>query len=320
MHGPADLPPVTPRRLPLVPLVPLVLLVHVLGTAGAVTAQEPVPPPTGAVGSNPCLDAALGLRCPDLVMRRPYGLRLLRPAKLRRDLLASTNAIVNVGDGPLELRGTRTGPREMASRQVLHAKPGARRLVMEENGRIVFFDTRTRGTYWKFEDAAAFELWSLDADGDRTILVRTGPKIYYCYRDLTKVRSQVTGLRYPGTPAERQYGACSRRGPITRVTLGTSVGWADIYPWRYPQNWIDVTGLRGCFAYVHIADPAEHFVELREDNNSAAVSVRLPWRGAGGSEGCPPVRTGMPPRDVPDPAPPAADEPPPRNPYHPRGR
>ena len=40
-----------------------------------------------------------------------------------------------------------------------------------------------------------------------------------------------------------------------RITLGASVGWADIYPPSYPEQWIDVTGLRGCFAYVHIADP-----------------------------------------------------------------
>lgn len=313
MRGPADLRRVTPRRPTLLVLLTATL---VAGTVTAVTAQEPTPAPPTAVGSNPCLDASLRVRCPDLVMRRPYGLRLLRPKQLERDLLASTNAIVNVGDGPLELRGTRTGPREMASRQVLHAEPGARRLVMEENGRIVFFDTKTRGVYWKFEDAAGFELWSLDESGTRTRLIRRSPKIYYCYRDLTKVRSQVTGLPYAGTPAKRRYGACSQKGPIRKVTLGTSVGWADIYPWRYPQNWIDVTGLSGCFAYVHIADPAEHFVELHENNNSSAVSVRLPWRGSGGAKGCPAVQPGKPPRDGTQPeTAPAPSEQPPAYPY-----
>jgi hypothetical protein len=248
-------------------------------------------------------------------MRRPYGLRLLRPTSMKRDLLASTNAIVNVGDGPMEIRGARTGAREMAARQVLHAAPGVSKLLMPENGRVVYFDTGKRGTYWKFEDAAAFELWALDADGARTRLVRSGPKIYYCFRDLHKVRSQVTALPYAGTPAKRRYGACSRKGPISAVTLGTSVGWADIYPWRYPQNWIDVTGLEGCFAYVHVADPAEHLVELHENNNSSAVSVRLPWRGSGGARGCPAVKSGKPPRDATDPVPTAPSGAPPENPY-----
>jgi len=306
-----------PRRLALPLLAMLAVVPVVPGTLAPVTAQEPAAPPPGAVGSNPCLDATLRLRCPDLMMRRPYGLRLLRPKARKRDLLASSNAIVNVGDGPLELRGRRTGPRAMASRQVLHARPGARKFVMDDNGRIVFFDTRTRGTYWKFEDAAAFELWELDAGGYRTRLVRRSPKIYYCYRDLLKVRSQVTGLPFAGTPAKRRFGACSQKGPIQQVTLGTSVGWADIYPWRYPQNWIDVTGLAGCFAYVHTADPAGRFVELHENNNSSAVSVRLPWRGSGGARGCPPVRTGKPPRVPAPPAPPGPGEPPPENPYAP---
>jgi len=64
------------------------------------------------------------------------------------------------------------------------------------------------------------------------------------------------------------------------------VGWADIYPSGYPQNWIDVTGLRGCFRYVHTVDPGDHLRESREDNNAAGVTVRLPWHGPG-HRGCP---------------------------------
>jgi hypothetical protein len=39
-----------------------------------------------------------------------------------------------------------------------------------------------------------------------------------------------------------------------------------------------VTGLRGCFAYVHIADPENGVYESNEDNNEAQVIVRLPFR------------------------------------------
>ena len=134
--------------------------------------------------------------------------------------------------------------------------------------------------YWKFRDAARFELWRLDpATGRRLELVRSSPKLYYCYRDLRRVARLTDGRPYPGSPRSRQFGACSTTRGIDRVTLGTSVGWADIYPWRYPQNWIDVTGRRGCFAYVHIADPRDHFRELDETNNASSVTIRLPWRG-----------------------------------------
>ena len=41
-----------------------------------------------------------------------------------------------------------------------------------------------------------------------------------------------------------------------------------------------MTGLRGCFAYVHIADPKNGIYESNEDNNEAQVIVRLPFRSA----------------------------------------
>ena len=47
-----------------------------------------------------------------------------------------------------------------------------------------------------------------------------------------------------------------------------------------------MTGLRGCFAYVHIADPENGIYESNEDNNEAQVIVRLPFRPATGASGC----------------------------------
>ena len=39
-----------------------------------------------------------------------------------------------------------------------------------------------------------------------------------------------------------------------------------------------MSGLRGCFAYVHIADPENGIFESNEDNNEAQTIVRLPFR------------------------------------------
>ena len=47
-----------------------------------------------------------------------------------------------------------------------------------------------------------------------------------------------------------------------------------------------MTGLRGCFAYVHIADPENGVYESNEDNNEAQVIVRLPFRLGERRRGC----------------------------------
>ncbi len=280
---PAPAPPAAPVPPPPPPAPPV-------PAPAPPQAAPPGPGPAPAPAPTVCDRAEeLGLACPDLVMRRPYAFHL-RKSRAGRDLLATANAIVNVGDGPLELRGRRTGPRRMASRQVI--RPAGRLgepRVLAEDGEIGYFDTRGRGVYWKFRDAARFELWRLDPQtGARLELVETSPKLYYCYRDLRRVRRLTDGRAYDRSPRRVRYGACSQARGLGRVTLGTSVGWADVYPWHYPQNWIDVTGRRGCFAYVHIADPRDHFRELDETNNASSVTIRLPWRGPSAT-GCTPT-------------------------------
>jgi hypothetical protein len=225
------------------------------------------------------------LLCPNLLMRKPSQLHEIRTPKRR--LLASSNSIVNAGPGPLRIRATRIGDRRsLRARQVVRALRPRGDLVLPPAGEVYFFNTRTRGRYWKFEDAAAFELWRMDAAGNPTTLRRRGPKVFYCFRDLIRARRLDTGESYRHSPRRAYYPACSTRRGIARVRLGTSVGWIDHYPWHYPQNYINVTGLRGCYLYVHVADPEDHIREADESDNVSARVVRLPWRG-GGRRGCP---------------------------------
>jgi hypothetical protein len=233
--------------------------------------------------ATPCSDPARTVACPDLVMRRPYGMRLLAGR-----FLAATNAIVNVGDGPLEIRARRVpGSRtQMRARQVLRGRYGHPTLVRPVTGTVELYDTRGRGTYWKFRNAASFTLRPVAADGTVGPIARTGPKVDYCFRDLRRV-ARLNGYgAYPGSPQRFRFGACSTTPRATLLTLGTSVGWADIYPWGYPQNAIDVAGLRGCFAYTLKVDPKDELDELDETNNAGTEVVRLPWRGPG-RRGCP---------------------------------
>ncbi|HZC12872.1 MAG TPA: lysyl oxidase family protein [Thermoleophilaceae bacterium] len=252
-------------------------------------AQVPAPPspPPGSppdrepVDENPCIgELARELRCPDLVMRRPYGLYTDRLTKAGSTVLRAGNVIDSAGAGPAELRGRRVSRRFMDARQSIHMRGGGL-LSVDTGARLEFKFAHQQRYWWKFHDAARFELWRLDSRGRRSKLVRTGPKVSYCLRDLSRTRPKMR--RSPRRPV---YPACSTRTGARRVTLGTSPGWADIYPPAYPEQWIDVTGLRGCFAYVHIADPENGIYESNEDNNEAQVIVRLPFRSGDARRGC----------------------------------
>jgi hypothetical protein len=232
--------------------------------------------------SAPCQDPALALRCPDLVMAAPSHLRAER-TESGRLLLRMQNRIVNIGAGPVEFFGERTGPREMSARQVIADGFGVRRRY--QTGAEVYYTSvpARGGDYWKFDDAARFELWSQFPDGRRAQLVRIGPKLRYCLRDLERISDAV---ELPGTPPRRVFGACSQSRTKQTVTLGTSVGWADVYPAAYPGNFIEVTGLpAGCYVAIHRVDPERHVLELNEANNTSAKVVRLPFRP--GRQGCP---------------------------------
>jgi len=255
-----------------------------LGAGALATAQEPppgTPPDRTPVDENPCLGPrAENLLCPDLVMRRPYGLYTDTLTKAGHTVLRAGNTIDSAGDGPAEVHGNRIGPRFMKGRQRIY-KRGGGRIGINTGARLEFKFAHQHRYWWKFHDAARFELWRLDAEGRRTRLARIGPKVSYCLRDLGRTR--------PGldrSPRSRVYPACSTNSGAQRVTLGTSVGWADIYPPAYPEQWIDVTGLRGCFAYVHIADPGNGIYESNEDNNEAQVIVRLPFKSGNARRGC----------------------------------
>ena len=260
-------------------------LIAFLVLAAPAAAQVPEPPPGSApdrskMDENPCLTERVRfLRCPDLEMKRPHGLYVDLVTKPGRVLLRAGNSIDSIGRGPAELHGVRIGRRYMRGRQRIYRRAGGR-IGLRTGARIFFKFVPGQTFYWKFQHAARFELWRLDADGRREEFVRRGPKVSYCLRDL-----QHTRPRLSRSPRFRHYPGCSTNPAARRRTLGTSIGWSDVYPSNYPEQWIDVTGLRGCFAYAHMADPLNHLYESNEDNNDAQVIVRLPFRR--GTQRCP---------------------------------
>ena len=67
--------------------------------------------------------------------------------------------------------------------------------------------------------------------------------------------------------------------------MGISAGWEESYPAGYYEQYVDVTGLSGCFALRHVADPLGHVFESDESNNIAQTRFHLPPR-RGRVRGC----------------------------------
>ena len=211
-------------------------------------------------------------------MSAPYDVHIDRTTIPGRVLLRAASSINNRGRGPLEIAAHRGPSRRMRVYQAVYDRRD-RRHLFRSAGKLVFkhvpgarygYANVGAASYWKFEHAAAFELWSLDAQGRAQQLVRTGPKIDYCLRDLVR---KAPSRRSPRAPV---YPACSQERRIHRHVLGTSVGWSDVYPYEYPQQWIDVTGLRGRFAYVQIVDPEHLLIESSRSNDVSETYIALP--------------------------------------------
>ena len=235
-----------------------------------------LPAAASAAVENPCETAeARLLLCPNL--------RIAPPSEIYAQkvdghvLLRATSDVQSRGKGPMELRGRRDGPRSMRTNQRIYKKGGGHITVPSEAKlRFAYVGTYFGGSYWKVHELANFELRRVGPDGEVGEVLRTSPKLNYCLRDLYRTRAG----RH--SPPGRVYPGCNQNPFRDRVKLGTSVGWSDIYPAAYHQQWIDVTGLRGCFAYRMIVDPKENLFESNEDDNTSQRLVHLPYRGEPG--------------------------------------
>ncbi len=233
-------------------------------------------PATGWAASdaeNPCIGAESGhLLCPNLRIAPPRDLYVQTGGG--RVLLRATSDVRSRGRGPMELRGVRNGSLSMRVRQRIY-RAGGGHVDLPTDASLHFTDVGSYfgGSYWKVHQLARFELWSVDGQHRLLNPVRIGPKLNYCLRDLERTR--------PGhrSPASRHYPGCNQNPYRDGVTLGTSVGWSDIYPANYSKQWIPVGGLRGCFAFLMKVDPHDLLYESNERDNTSRRLVHLPFRG-----------------------------------------
>ncbi len=240
--------------------------------AAALSLAVLVPGAGAAKVENPCRGpGSRHLLCPNLKIAPPSGLYAQRVGG--RVLLHATSNVESRGRGPMELRGTRSGPDEMKVQQRIYRIGGGYR-DFPTNAHLQLTDVGAYfgGRYWKVHRLAVFELWSVGSRHRLLRRVRVGPKTNYCLRDLERTDPGPRSPRYP------HYPGCNQNPGRKAVTLGTSVGWSDIYPSDYTKQWINVTGLRGCFAFVMRVDPQNFFYESDERDNTSRRLVHLPFR------------------------------------------
>lgn len=253
---------------------------------------------TGVNTANGACAQKKYLLCPDLEMSAPFDVHLDRKSIPGHVLLRAASSVNNVGRGPLELRASRHGTGRFTVQQAIYGIRGRVHLFPTQGSLVFKFVSGYRYqhprignfSYWKFRQVAAFQLWTIDARFQTRQLVRIGPKTDYCLRDL------VHTFPGPHSPARAVYPECSTDPRLQRDVLGTSVGWSDVYPYEYPSQWIDVTGLRGRFAFVMIADPHHVLLESNKNNNASETFVQLPsGRILGHRVGVPVPRSIAPP-------------------------
>lgn len=237
-----------------------------------------VAPAAGATATgNPCEGPqAKHLRCPNLRIAKPSEL-YVQDGGDGHVLLRATSDVESRGRGPMELRGRRNGRHSMRVNQRIY-KRGGGHITLRTDATLHFTDVGAYfgGSYWKVHQLARFELRRVRPGNGLGPVLRTSPKLNYCLRDLERTRP---GRR---SPSYRHYPGCRQDPFIHHDVLGTSVGWSDIYPAAYSKQWIDVAGLRGCFAYVMTVDPKRHLFESNENDNTSSVRVRLPYPGRTG--------------------------------------
>jgi Lysyl oxidase len=226
---------------------------------------------------NPCEGPeARHLLCPNLRIGPPADLYVEDRGR-DRVLLRATSDVRSRGRGPMELRGRRTGFRTMRVNQRIY-RVGRGHITVHTDATLHFTDVGERfgGSYWKVHGLARFELRRVRPDNTLGAVVRVGAKLNYCLRDLELTKPMAR------SPHSRHYPGCNQDPYKGHVTLGTSVGWSDIYPAEYDKQWINVAGLRGCYAFTMTVDPQQLLFESSERDNTSRRLVRLPFRGDAG--------------------------------------
>lgn len=190
-----------------------------------------------------------------------YGWRLDRTEQPGKILLRLSTSAANVGNGPLELRG---GRGDKVNGQEVY-----QRIYDEQGGAYDRFAGRftfhSDHDHTHFDNFAEYRLRNMTADGGAGKTIRTGHKVSFCLLDIEPYDPSL-----PGFEAGGSYDTCDTR------RQGLSVGWADVYDYDLPDQWIDITNVEPGRYWLEVAiDPANNILETNESNNVTRIPINL---------------------------------------------
>lgn len=151
--------------------------------------------------------------------------------------LRFTGAPANLGTGALHVTGRRTKEEAAAATPGNNVLPAYQRITRSDGssyevpvGLMTYHDEHK---HFHMEGISRYRL--IDAGGQ---VVRESPKVAFCLVDL-----EVADSTLPGAPVNPVYNSCSHNANATTLTMGISVGWADVYDKALDGQSFDVSAL-----------------------------------------------------------------------------
>ncbi len=137
--------------------------------------------------------------------------------------LRFTTIIINIGDGPFEVRGHSPSNGEMQVDQLIANSDGSR-TTLPTDFRMYF--AGDGHSHWHVRDLATYELQNTAAT-----VKRTGEKHGFCFFDNYRF-----DLSLPDAPQSARYSSAGcGKATATSVSTGLSVGWGDTYAYKLPR-------------------------------------------------------------------------------------
>ncbi|MDQ3493512.1 MAG: lysyl oxidase family protein [Chloroflexota bacterium] len=211
---------------------------------------------------------------PDLRMAKPTGIRLDFSTIQNKRLLRFDAIIVNVGRGPLLVKGKRdcatSDCPEMRTLQRIKQSNGTwRGVATDRPGR---FDVGDGHNHWHVLKVQHYELFQLGPRAAGFGEALAGAKTGFCFFDTSARR-----LSLPRAPQRRVFSeAGCGRSTSTSFRMGLSVGWGDLYGAQLPRQWIDTTGIDdGRYLLCSTANGEGDWLETDTTNNQAWAEIRL---------------------------------------------
>lgn len=182
------------------------------------------------------------------------------------------NVIANTGRGDLRMRFLLSGlGSDQRIEQIIDRTKGPSRY--RDAGRYEWHETHGHAHY---EGFAEFRLYAADLQAERLEPVGEGVKSGFCLEDTElhwwrRRGNGPMGITFPDCDVPS-----TQDEEGTWGVMGITRGWADVYTWDLPDQYIPIDGIPdGTYVLAARADASELLRETREDDNSAWALLQL---------------------------------------------